>query len=390
MLTGCALNKKYFAYVLAYRTLRVKNGCASGLLSFALKNKITLSAIGDGSFRISESGFKRLQSSAFPLAELDYSEPCGVLGFLIKAKICYGVILAMVISLFLVFFSGCTVFDIRISGNEEISDEELLSRLEECGLYVGGSWLHVERTEVESALLSASDAISWVNINRRGNVAYVEVIERKSGEVEKNYDFCNIVARVDCIIEDISVKRGYAVVKKGDVVKAGDILISGVPTDALGSFCTAEGVVTGRESRQVLAFVSEESEKKSLDSETKSGMAIKIFNFFINIFKYSGNLMPMCDIIERKTDLTLFGKKLPISFVDRYEVTYKTEKIRLTETELISRATDKMNFLIGEFSADGELLKLRSRGEFKNGGYEIKTDMVILSEVGECVPFEIR
>ena len=383
------MNKKNFAYLLAYRTVGVKKGREAELLSFALKNKITLTSIGADGFRISESGFKRLKYSGFPLSEITYSEPCGALGFFIKAKRCYGVLFAMLISVFLILLSRFTVFDIRISGNETLSDEEILTRLEECGLYVGRSWLGISRTDVEGALLSGSDGISWVNINRRGSVAYVDVIEKKSGE-KKDFEFCNIVARVDCVIEDITVKRGYAAVKRGDVVKAGDILISGVPTDALGSFCTAEGVVTGRESRSIFAFVSGEIEEKTVECEIKSGMSIKIFNFFINIFKYSGNLLPMCDIIERKTDLTLFGKKIPISLIDRYEVTYKTEKICLTEQELISRTTERMNFLIGEYSEDGELLKLRSRGEFKNGGYEIKTDMVIISEVGERVPFEIQ
>ena len=42
--------------------------------------------------------------------------------------------------------------------------------------------------------------------------------------------FSNIVADRDGIIEEITVKKGYATVKPGDVVKKGDILISAAGT----------------------------------------------------------------------------------------------------------------------------------------------------------------
>jgi hypothetical protein len=85
--------------------------------------------------------------------------------------------------------------------------------LSHCGLEVGCRWNSLDRSEVEADVLSEYPSIAWININRRGTVAYVEIIERKKGEIqnsEQKRGYANLVASESCVIEEITVTRGVA------------------------------------------------------------------------------------------------------------------------------------------------------------------------------------
>ena len=140
------------------------------------------------------------------------------------------------------------VWDIRIEreeGDSDFSSALILEELEEAGLAVGDRWSRIDRDGVETALLSSSSHIGWVSITRTGAVAHVKVREKTKfrGEpVAEEDGYANIVAAFDCVIEEITVVRGFAVVSVGDTVRAGDLLISGIlPEEAGGGFCRAEG-----------------------------------------------------------------------------------------------------------------------------------------------------
>ena len=53
----------------------------------------------------------------------------------------------------------------------------------------------------------------------------------KSMKNSKKFIHSNIVASVDCVIDEVTVVKGVSLVKPGDVVKKGDLLISGVTMD---------------------------------------------------------------------------------------------------------------------------------------------------------------
>jgi similar to stage IV sporulation protein len=66
----------------------------------------------------------------------------------------------------------------------------------------------------------------WLGISVQGVVAEVKVIKRKNAPVP--IGVCDIVASRDGVISKMIVVRGMPVVKEGDTVAKGDLLISGV------------------------------------------------------------------------------------------------------------------------------------------------------------------
>ena len=82
------------------------------------------------------------------------------------------------------------------------------------------------------------DDIIWVSASIRGTRLIIQVKENEDSlpvvnkteeekEQEAKENATDIVADQDCVITDIVPRKGIAMVKEGDQVKKGDILISG-------------------------------------------------------------------------------------------------------------------------------------------------------------------
>jgi len=71
--------------------------------------------------------------------------------------------------------------------------------------------------------------LSWISIEMKGTKAIVRVVETtKAPEIIDRETPCNIVAAKDGIIERIITLEGEPLVNKGDTVRQGQLLVSGI------------------------------------------------------------------------------------------------------------------------------------------------------------------
>ena len=303
--------------------------------------------------------------------------------------------MAALLGIILAFLSSNVVWDIKVEGNEHITDSAVIKALEDSGFEVGDFWLGCNKAEIESGVLLALPGVSWINLNRRGSVAYVRLVESESEDKnisEEAKGYANIVASADCIIEELTVEKGVAAVKVGDVVKRGDLLISGIlPSELGGGVCYAQGCVVGRMSDGVEVAVGREYERNVRKSEKLYECKVNFFNFSINIFKLYGNSPSECDIIENVKVYSLFGvKKIPISVRTKYIIEYNTDKGSYTDTELVQIASDRLSAAVLKRLVGCDLLKIKTTGRFTDDGYIIRSDLVFLSEVGVTQEFIVE
>ena len=381
--------------LLGYRKIHIQSVGISETVSQFIRAGLTPLAEPDGTIYIKEREAKKAEEILAKLGEYELSETRGLLGALLRVKNRIGISLGILFSIILCAVFQNFVWDVRVDGNIAVSDSAIIYELYSSGFGIGNMWSTTDTAEVESQLLSKSENISWININRRGTVAYVSVIEKNKEisreQKEASGRYANIVATSDCIIVDITVKRGCAEVKVGDVVKAGDILISGVlPISAGGGFCYAEGEVVGKMSDVLEVEVERKYEKEVETKQSAIDLSLKIFNFPINIFKKYGNSYDGCDIIE---DVKVFSfpnnKKIPISFVTTYAKERITEEALYTDDELIGIATSRLNSKTVTRLTTADLDKIRTYGSFTEGGYRMYSEIVFTDEVGKTQDFEI-
>jgi len=380
--------------VFGYRKIKVSPEDLSEVTSVFLRNSIQSKINSDGTLTVRERDFKKIQDLFKGRIEFCYSKPCGLYGKYISLPHKGAYLSAIIVSLLLMSVLSNLVWDIRIEGNENIPASEIRLGLAECGLYVGEFWPALDRSKVESNYAEIENRISWININKRGSVAYVKIIESENNyKSEKERDtFCNLVSSYDCVIEEITVKRGTAVVKPGDVVKKGDVLIVGVlPEDTGGGFCSAEGSVIGRINEQISIFVDRKYEKNDGNSRTIYSINLNFFNFSLNIFKKYGNLTNKCDIIDTEKTYSLFSvKSLPFSISVKYTSEYKVIESEYTDEELVDIASSRLDALTATRLCMSDLLRIKTYGDFTEDGYRMSSDIVYLSEITEQVVFNLQ
>ena len=172
----------------------------------------------------------------------------GFLAYLFSQRARAGLALGGVVATFALLFLSGMVWDVRIQGNERYSTEHLKERLAENGLAVGTSIVGFDRSAFAARYLQNEEELSYLAVNFRGTVAYVQVMERLSPPAEEGKTGgANLIATNDAVIHSLSVNAGTPLVHTGMVVKAGQGLVSGITEGAEGSrIVYATGEVIGR------------------------------------------------------------------------------------------------------------------------------------------------
>ena len=376
-----------------YRKYKIREENLSLLSTRFLKLGISVSISSSGIFFAKERDRDKILSA---LSDMDYTEsvPHGLLGAFKRYPYKVALILGIALSLGLVILFSSMVWDIKIEGNGKIPDSVIEMELRECGFSIGDAWSSVDEDKIEALMLSRLDEIGWININRRGTVAYVTVMEREIGDNDKNEalpKYGNIVARRDCIIEELTVSCGRPMVKVGDTVKAGDVLVMGaLPEESGAGFCLAEANITGRLTEEISVEVNREYELKEIVSEQRRDISFEIFGLSINIFKKYGNLDDDCDIIEEIKVLSLPGdKRLPITVKQTKARLYELIPCIYTDAELVEVALARLRAETAARLEGADLIRMRTEGGFVDGGYVAKNHITILEDVGKISPFEV-
>ena len=372
-------------YVTVYINEDDRAAAATALLRRGLSAKIDT----NGNLRIPFLKRKRFFNA---LKNIPYSivSSGGLPVALLNNKHRYGLFAGAAVALSIYIVASLFVWDVRVSGNEKISDAVILDELSDVGFDVGSRWGSLSLGKVEGELLELSENVGWININRRGCVAYVTVKEKTVYKAEEeNVSYSNIVAACDCVIEELTVRSGVACVAAGDTVKRGDLLISGIiPGELGGGFVKADGDIYGRVSEDITVEVQRNEKFASYGKEELIEEKLKIFKFRINIFKKYRKNDNTCVIIEDVKECTLFGKyRIPIA-LERTYAAKKTEIMKsYTDLELTSVASARLAEMRFIKLSDAELLKMRTEGKYTDSGYKMTSRVTVLRDVGETKIF---
>ena len=270
---------------------------------------------------------------------------------------------------FLSFMSGF-VWSVGVEGNSAISKNELLAECRDLGIYEGMRKSDISPAGAKLQLLLRDNRLSWCAFNIEGCYLTVDVTEAKKKE-EDNSVPTNLKAAADGIIKKIDVTAGNCIVKVGDTVAAGDILVSGIEERAEGTrFVHSIGSVTASTEREITVTTNYRQKIKIKTGKKKTKRVLSFFTLKIPL--YLGSEKGMYNAQTNVKTLKLFGKKIPIAIYEkRFEFTEETEKNydrNALEKELEKLFSEKVKL---EISGDFEV-KNREIDEIE-GGLRLKT-----------------
>lgn len=280
------------------------------------------------------------------------------------------------------------IWNIEISGNENISKEEILIALEEEGLKTGTYKGKIDSNLIIQNIRLKRNDIAWMGITIEGTNVEVEIKESTvAPNIISQDEYCNIVADKDCMITKINAQNGTASVEVGDIVKKGDILVNGY----------LEGKYTGIRYVHAIADIEAKvwySKKEKIyltqqvptdTSNTEEKYTIVINNFKINFYKTLSNFENYDTISESKR-LKLFSNfYLPIEIVKTTNKEYKIENVTYTEDEVIEIWTTKIE---NELKEQIENLDSIINEQVNTYAYDGYIEIEVIYEVLEAIGIE--
>lgn len=139
--------------------------------------------------------------------------------------------LVCVLFFVLSIYSLSYVWEIQISGNENISSIELLQCLEENNIVVGKKLNEIDCTNVEFILRREFQNMGWVSVYVDRTCLCIDIKESLYDKFDdypiKDGKGYHLAANKDAYIDSIITQNGTPLVTEGMQVKKGDILILG-------------------------------------------------------------------------------------------------------------------------------------------------------------------
>lgn len=133
---------------------------------------------------------------------------------------------ALACAVFLLWASNhIWLIKVKISGPQSLDPRAVQAVAGEAGLKVGASISQIDLDKVEQHIQRRMGEVSWAVIRVQGTRAVVEVVERPTPQPKDQVGCINLVARKNGVIEELVPFQGEPVVKKGDIVRQGDLLV---------------------------------------------------------------------------------------------------------------------------------------------------------------------
>ncbi len=303
-----------------------------------------------------------------------------------------GLLLGGACALALIILSECFVFDIRVTGNTTLTSAEVKALLAEQGLAPGAFIPALNTDRLENRVMLSTDKIGWLSVNLRGNVANVELVEQRLPNPKPVLRPAHIVAAHSGEIMTVELYRGNVLVRAGQQVGKGDLLIAGVYDSAATGFrfTRAAGKVMARTVHSFRVEIPYEYEKKEYTGEVFEKKSLIFFAFPIKVFESTGNCGGDCDIIYIVENCSpVADVDLPLSLhTERYlPYTIKTA-YRDPEAALVL-AHRQLSEQIAQVLQDGELLEKRIYTEIGESGIVLRAEVTCIADIAAVQEFEL-
>lgn len=248
-----------------------------------------------------------------------------------KRKLVVYLVLALVI---LSFAMSSFIWNINITGNEQITTETVQTLLKDIGIQKGKIKLLISKGKIVDYIRANLYEVAWVGIDISGTTMNINIKEKIISKEEDKSVLGNIVASKSAVISKIIAENGTARFKTGSYITEGSVAIEGIIDSEIMEPIKvhASGIVRG-----IVEYTFEKEYKnteqiKEYTGKSRYGVGVKINNKEI-LLKY----LPK----ENKYDINSKTKmfdifSVNISFIFNTYDEYILKDIVRTKEELAS------------------------------------------------------
>lgn len=303
-----------------------------------------------------------------------------------KIGFIFGVVFVLLIILFLNMF----IWEINITGNKNVSEETIISYVNDMGLKKGTLRKKHDEKTIEWHIMKENDKIALAELNIQGCCANITIREiYEPAEMKPDDDApVNIVASRYGVIRKINVFDGQEKVSVGDAVMKGELLVSAVYEDS-------HNKLTLKHARaEVIAetdyVITAEFPLKQVIEKT-GGIKKKIYELEIMgaVFRFGNDedFIELPKIVEHKK-LHFLWIEMPVYLTTTQFFNVKQNSI----TYSFEQGRDGAYALLEEKEKDElsgcEILSRKDTEKIKDGVYIVTAEYICLMNIAEEQPIE--
>lgn len=222
---------------------------------------------------------------------------------------------------FLLFMQNF-VWQIDVVGNQTIRTEQVEDLAKSLGLHTGAYLHNINFKQIQREMELQLPDIAWITVNHNKTKVVIELCEStKIPNMEGDDTPGNLVAKKDGVIKYMEIYSGQKIVKPGDIVSAGDLLVSGIQEDQFQQthFYSSRGKVIAetyqtKKFSQSLKFVD-----KQYTGQIKKRHYLDLFGLKMPMF-LAFHMEGTFERSQTYAPLVLFEKQFPLGW---YTLEYK-------------------------------------------------------------------
>ncbi len=301
-----------------------------------------------------------------------------------------GVIPGLAFLVAMTYFLSGYIWTIKVNGNENIPDEEIIPIFESLGVKTGIRKGDINTKDIARKALTETDKLMWAAVNADACKITIEVKERVAGETEtEDKTPSNIIAAESGQIILIENFLGTPLAEVGSAVEKGDIIVSGavINKDESVNFYNAQANVYARTKKIHTTFIPATCKMRVYEKLRKK--------YFISFFgvTFCISLPVKSDgeyTFSSGEDFLKSGKdKLPAGIITERYAFYELKNVkpdencaRLLCAEKHFRETDRM-------LDEAEIEKSTTKMQKDKTGYTIESVFECVENIGENKKMDI-
>lgn len=260
------------------------------------------------------------------------------------------VVISFFICICLIIFLSNVIWKIEVTGVPQEVENKIQKQLNSYGIHKGAWTMAIASPKkLQQELLNDVPELLWIGVKKKGTSLHFEGVEKEIVEIEKVYGPRHLIATKKGIIKKMYVSKGVPKKQVNDLVKKGDILVSGELADDLeeldedkdkdnkkkGQTVAATGEITAQTWYETEVTIPLEATYETVTGNQEKSYALKIKDFKLPFW---GIKEPDFKAVQRETeekDIYFFKWQLPIKFMDTTVLEKKYNKQERTKEEAI-------------------------------------------------------
>ena len=303
----------------------------------------------------------------------------------------WGIPIGVLIFSVLAFLSCRIVWAIEVTGNETLEDRQIVQMLSDYGFGIGSAFGRVDFDVLQNEFLLTTDEIAWISVNMVGTVAHVQVRENLGGSRGDGVPdgIANMIAAEDGQIVEIQIRSGKPAVVINDVVRKGDLLISGVI--AVGEdglrYEYADGQVLALVNRQIIVEIPKNGQQKVYTGAENVKKSIIFFGKEIKLFGKSSIDNPTYDTILSEKNFSLPGDVLlPVVIREEAAHMYVMESHTISDSEAYVEAMKQYRSELDALLDETEIVSVSQEHYSDDQVYRITAHLVCVTNIAKAAP----